>query len=419
MNRGMRLIDRGDRGGRGSAAPAGRGGRPAPAPRHPHRGGADRVRCRVVLRRRDATSASRLRGDGAGGSRRSHLGLRRRLAEAADGDHETARRRMWALLGDGDLEALRRPDLHMPASLCLLAYAASVVGDREAAAAATAAGADAPCLVLRRRRSASVSCRSGTSVASNCSPTGSMQRSRSCVRGRASGRAGDGLGERLHTGRSRQGAAPTRRSDDPAEAESCSPRGSARQRYRVGWAGRCAAEARTEIEGRTPSPPQPGEERSRPLRALATRGGRRALAAMVGGLDDADLEHRFAEPRRQRALVRAMARSFQPGKAGGFSGTIAYELEPLRDRGGPRRALALGDRGRLGARPGAPGRACSARCRGHGSLRARRLGAGRGRHPGPDRGDARRPLQRRGGRAARRAAGGNVRRPDGGPASYP
>jgi hypothetical protein len=50
---------------------------------------------------------------------------------------------------------------------------------------------------------------------------------------------------------------------------------------------------------------------------------------MVGSLDDADLEHRFAEPRRQRALVRAMARSFQPGKAGGFSGTIAYELEPL------------------------------------------------------------------------------------------
>ena len=49
---------------------------------------------------------------------------------------------------------------------------------------------------------------------------------------------------------------------------------------------------------------------------------------MARGLDDAELERRFAEPRRQRALVRAMARGFQPAKAGGFSGTIAFELEP-------------------------------------------------------------------------------------------
>jgi predicted lipid carrier protein YhbT len=50
---------------------------------------------------------------------------------------------------------------------------------------------------------------------------------------------------------------------------------------------------------------------------------------MARGLDDAELERRFAESRRQRALVRAMARGLQPAKAAGFSGKIAFELEPL------------------------------------------------------------------------------------------
>jgi hypothetical protein len=53
---------------------------------------------------------------------------------------------------------------------------------------------------------------------------------------------------------------------------------------------------------------------------------------MVGGLDDADLERRFAEPRRQRTLLKAQARGFQPSQAGGFSGVIAYELEPQAHR---------------------------------------------------------------------------------------
>ena len=50
---------------------------------------------------------------------------------------------------------------------------------------------------------------------------------------------------------------------------------------------------------------------------------------MVRGLEDEALERRFAEPRRQRALLRAMARGFQPAHAGGFRGVIAYELEPF------------------------------------------------------------------------------------------
>jgi hypothetical protein len=121
------------------------------------------------------------------------------------------------------------------------------------------------------------------------------------------------------------------RPTDPAEAESVlADAERLAKRHGVRWAERLAVGVRAEIEGRPRPPLQPqGEERSRPLRALASRGGRRALTAMAKGLDDAALERRFAEPRRQRALVRAMARGFQPAKAAGFSGTVAFELEPF------------------------------------------------------------------------------------------
>lgn len=42
-----------------------------------------------------------------------------------------------------------------------------------------------------------------------------------------------------------------------------------------------------------------------------------------------DLERRFADPRRQQRLLKALARGFQPSQANGFSGVIAYELEPF------------------------------------------------------------------------------------------
>jgi class 3 adenylate cyclase/tetratricopeptide (TPR) repeat protein len=75
--------------------------------------------------------------------------------------------------------------------------------------------------------------------------------------------------------------------------------------------------------------PASASQHVRPVRALAARTGRRALAAMVRGQDDETLERRFAEPRRQRALLRATARGFQPAHAEGFCGVIAYELEPF------------------------------------------------------------------------------------------
>ena len=101
------------------------------------------------------------------------------------------------------------------------------------------------------------------------------------------------------------------------------------ERLRTRWAALELARVSAQLEGREP-PPLPSEPaRSRPLRALGARGGRRALAALVRGQDDTALERRFAEPRRQRALLRAMVRGFQPAHAGGFNGVVAYELEPF------------------------------------------------------------------------------------------
>ncbi|HEX5762611.1 MAG TPA: AAA family ATPase [Solirubrobacterales bacterium] len=54
-------------------------------------------------------------------------------AAAAEGDGPEARSRLRALLAD-DLERLRRPDTHLPAALCILAYAAYTNDDREAGA---------------------------------------------------------------------------------------------------------------------------------------------------------------------------------------------------------------------------------------------------------------------------------------------
>ena len=95
------------------------------------------------------------------------------------------------------------------------------------------------------------------------------------------------------------------------------------------FALREVAKLRAEMEGRPLATLAPPQDHTRPLRALATRSGRRALATLVRGLGDEALEERFIAPRRQRALLRAMARGFQPGNANGFQGVIAYELEPF------------------------------------------------------------------------------------------
>jgi alkanesulfonate monooxygenase SsuD/methylene tetrahydromethanopterin reductase-like flavin-dependent oxidoreductase (luciferase family) len=77
----------------------------------------------------------------------------------------------------------------------------------------------------------------------------------------------------------------------------------------------------------------------RPLsgRELAERAGERArtslrtgasklLARLVGDAGDAQLERRFSSQTVQRMLFTAMARSFEPDAAGGFQGSLVYEL---------------------------------------------------------------------------------------------
>jgi class 3 adenylate cyclase len=249
------------------------------------------------------------------------------FATAFEGDLEAGRRRLRAMR-TGDLEPLRRPDLMVPMVLWALAYTATLVGDREAGAwlrpmfeplrsriiaAVPAVGLGQPAewhigrleLLAGQPEAAELELRTAIARADACEIVWVSSVTRIDL-ARALHRQGDALGAAASL----------------AEGESIA------RRYDVGWAVRNAAEARAEIEGVEPAAKALATERSRPIRALASRGGRRALAARVSRLDDVELERSFAEPRRQRALLKLQARSFQPAQANGFSGVIAYELEP-------------------------------------------------------------------------------------------
>jgi hypothetical protein len=253
------------------------------------------------------------------------------LTAALDGDKELARGRLTKVLDQG-LESLRRPDLHTPAAVCALAFTAAEVEDRAAAkklremleplrpylpqAAPWINFGNLPEwhigrleLVLGRPEAAVVELRRAVEQADQLGLEWLVGSTRV------------DLAAALH-GRGEEGNA-----DEAlkllAEAESLpseAQRSLAPQIERI----------RAEVEGRAPAERRNASAaRPKPMRALAARGGRRALIGLVRGLDDAELERRFAEPRRQRALLRAMARGFQPTYARGFSGVIAYELEPF------------------------------------------------------------------------------------------
>jgi len=253
---------------------------------------------------------------------------------ASSGDVEIARSQIWRLLGDSDdLESLRRPDVHMPLTVCLLALAASLVGDREAGARLRKlleplrgwVAAAVPSLSfgqLPEWHIGRLELLLGRSDAAVEELSAALRRLDEMEMVWASAWARVDLATALH----RRGRAP-----DAAEAESLLAEAEElAARYGVALVAKHAADARAELRGEAPASSRfPGEGRTRPMRALASRGGQRALAAMARRLDDAELERRFLEPRRQRSLVRAMARGFQPAHAAGFSGVVAYELEPL------------------------------------------------------------------------------------------
>lgn len=253
---------------------------------------------------------------------------------AAGGDVEMAQSQIDRLLRDPDgFERLRRPDMHMPLAVCLLALAVSLLGDREAAVRLRD-------LLEPLRGSLPVAVPSlnfgqlpewhiGRLELLLDRPDVAVEELRGAVQRLdemeivwASAWARVDLARALYRREHVRDAAEAELLLTEAEDLAA--------RYGVGVVTAYAADVRAELRGEAPSESRPGEgERTRPVRALASRGGRRALAALAQRLDDVELEQRFREPKRQRSIVRAMARGFQPANAAGFSGTVAYELEPL------------------------------------------------------------------------------------------
>ncbi len=247
---------------------------------------------------------------------------------ALDDDVETARELLREVV-TGDIEPLRRPDGHLPPTVCMLAYAAARTEDAEAASR----------LLPLVEQLGDYLVAAMPVVALGQLPTwhlGQLQLvlgepGKAAVSLRAAVSRADQLGIGWMRPLARVDLAlALHRLDRTAEASAvlAESEGLA-ERYGMAISVVPASRARAEIEGRPVNPVGRPQERPRPIRALAARGGRRALASMARGLNDTELESRFIDPRRQRSLLRAMLRGFQPSQAGGFEGIVAYELEPL------------------------------------------------------------------------------------------
>jgi class 3 adenylate cyclase len=249
---------------------------------------------------------------------------------AIDGDHDTARRRLASQHAEG-LEELRRGDIHVPMGVCYLALAATVSGNNAAGerlrplleplrpyvihfAPAIYFGHIAEWHIGRLEMLA------GNLDAAVGELRAAVPRADALGLVWLRGWARVDLALALH----RRGEPGD---DDEARAVLADGEQIA-ERYAMRWVQHQAAIARAELDGRPAPAMARAGEHTRPIRALAARTGRRALAAMVRGQNDEALELRFSEPRRQRALLRAAARGFQPTNSGGFCGVIAYELEP-------------------------------------------------------------------------------------------
>jgi class 3 adenylate cyclase/tetratricopeptide (TPR) repeat protein len=252
------------------------------------------------------------------------------IAAALDGDYGVVAQRMEHQLA-GDLSSIRRPDFHLPTSLCFLAMAATLSGN-------CGAGKRLRALLEPLRPyllTLGPAIYSGHVVEWHIGrlelladrPEAAVSELRTAVE------RTDALGLAWLTGWSRVDLAVAyhRRGDsgDRERALATLAEGEAlAEGFGMRGVQQQAALARAELEGREPPPRRSATEHTRPMRALTARTGRRALAAMVRDQDDETLERRFREPRRQRGLLRAMARGFQPARAGGFRGVIAFELEP-------------------------------------------------------------------------------------------
>ena len=247
--------------------------------------------------------------------------------EALVGDHDAARRTLHEMLA-GDGEMLRGPDGHMPATVAQLAHVATTIGERSVVERLRALLEPlrptvlqaAPMMMLGQLPEWAIGrleLTAGQLPAAVAELRTAVARADRLEILGMRGWARVDLAVALHrSGESVQAHATL------AEAEALA------DRFGAGLIAQQAAIARAELEGREPPRRAPAAERPRALRGITARTGRRTLAAMVRGLDDGALERRFAEPRRQRALLRMMARAFQPAQAAGLRGVVAYELEP-------------------------------------------------------------------------------------------
>jgi alkanesulfonate monooxygenase SsuD/methylene tetrahydromethanopterin reductase-like flavin-dependent oxidoreductase (luciferase family) len=84
-------------------------------------------------------------------------------------------------------------------------------------------------------------------------------------------------------------------------------------------------------------------------RGLAERAGQAALAALVRGRSEEQLERLFGRGPALTVLFKGMERSFRPDRSGGFTGEIQYELGTAD---GTRRWVVEIADGRASARPG-------------------------------------------------------------------
>ena len=252
-------------------------------------------------------------------------------AAARDGDYEEARRRLSIQLA-GDLTVVRRPDLHLPTALCYLSLAATlssdrVVGERLREMLERLRGyvlSTAPGIYFGQIvewHIGRLELLAGRPAAAVDELRAAVARADALVFVYPAAWARVDLALALH------------RRGDPGDRELAlatlaEGEGTA-ERHGMCCVSNHAALARAELEGREPpAAVSANAERARPVRALTARTGRRALAALVRGQDDEALERRFSDSRRQRALLRRLARGFQPAHAAGFRGVVAYEIEP-------------------------------------------------------------------------------------------
>ncbi len=354
LNRGMRLIDRGDAGGRRGAAPSSRGDRAAPAPRHPDRRRSwsalmlaewifdgETARSRVVYEAMEAATTAR--------------GSLSAFASLHDRRRRRSRDRPAAPVGScstDDLEPLPRPDVHMPHDRLLLALTATIVGDREAGARLRQ--------LLEPMRPYLLQAAPGDQLRPYC-PEWHIGRLE-LLAGRPEAAVGElraavARADELEVvwlrapGRESTSPGPSTDHGDADEAEASLAEAEAlAERYGLGWVEQVRRRGPRRDRGSRAGGHRRSTERTRPIRALATRGGRRAL-----GRDGARPRRRRARASLRRAPPPAGAGSRDGARIPAGSGRRLQRHDrlragALRDRAARRRTLALGDRGRFSRR---------------------------------------------------------------------